>query len=364
MTGKMTPEQWAKQRARKRANKKRDRAIELLRATGMTDDEIAKELDAQEFTSIEVVDAEIVENLPARIDYVESERGEKTTSGKIKPMESDSVSKNGLRAPHPTKPGRDTKNRSLINANVEHWNAHLEDNAERRCNATNSYGEECRKYAVRGTSKCAIHGASAPQVKRKAKERLELAADRMACNLLGLAVDAESESVKLAATNSALDRAGLKPNTEVVLSQGNAFDEIMSDLQFGTMTREESRRARGLDPDTAQPLGGNESSAFNLADYQGNCTPASALHEPNIVGTQQHTDINSAEFEGGIQSDKTHFGSPTSNESDSDPIPRPLPRPGRDRAAERRSGPTITGDAALDLAAQINRVVGALRELE
>ena len=64
----------------------------------------------------------------------------------------------------------------------------------------------------------AITVAMAPQVKAAARARLENAADRMARNLLGLATEAESETVKLGATNSALDRAGLKPPAEVVLS--------------------------------------------------------------------------------------------------------------------------------------------------
>jgi hypothetical protein len=52
-----------------------------------------------------------------------------------------------------------------------------------------------------------VHGGAASQVVAKACERLALAADRQAANLLGLADDPETENARLAATNSALDRA-------------------------------------------------------------------------------------------------------------------------------------------------------------
>jgi hypothetical protein len=59
----------------------------------------------------------------------------------------------------------------------------------------------------------------------------------MAKQLLGIALTADSESVKLAAIRDALDRAGLKPPAEVVLSQGETkpyetvFDSIGGDPQ-------------------------------------------------------------------------------------------------------------------------------------
>lgn len=45
----------------------------------------------------------------------------------------------------------------------------------RQCKARSSRsGERCRRWAVKGAEVCATHGGSAPQVKRKAKERLAL----------------------------------------------------------------------------------------------------------------------------------------------------------------------------------------------
>ena len=45
--------------------------------------------------------------------------------------------------------------------------------AERRCSAKSARtGNPCRKYAILGGTVCSTHGGQAPQVKRKAAERL------------------------------------------------------------------------------------------------------------------------------------------------------------------------------------------------
>lgn len=102
----------------------------------------------------------------------------------------------------------------------------------RRCVAHKHNGDRCLKAAIKGATVCRTHGGATKHVKNAARVRLENAAELMAKQLLGIAVGAESESVKLAAIRDALDRAGLKAPSEVVLSQGDTkpyetvFDSI------------------------------------------------------------------------------------------------------------------------------------------
>jgi hypothetical protein len=86
---------------------------------------------------------------------------------------------------------------------------------------------------------CRIHGGAAPQVVNKARERLALAADRMARELLGIATGAESEVVKLNAIRDALDRAGVSTRAEVTL-EVKPWERLMGDIAgIATISREE-----------------------------------------------------------------------------------------------------------------------------
>ncbi|MGV0578103.1 hypothetical protein ABQE57_05930 [Mycolicibacterium elephantis] len=125
---------------------------------------------------------------------------------------------------------------------------------ERRCTAHRKNGDQCKNAARYGTNVCDFHGAKAPQVKRKARQRIEEAADRMACELLKMATDDDvADSVKLAAIRDALDRAGLSAKNAVEVEVGppnpyeQIFDRIMV-LEGGS--REAFRRSRGV-PDSS-----------------------------------------------------------------------------------------------------------------
>ncbi len=51
------------------------------------------------------------------------------------------------------------------------------DPMENRCHATNRRGNQCAKPAIQGGTVCRMHGGAAPQVQRKAAERLAEARD-------------------------------------------------------------------------------------------------------------------------------------------------------------------------------------------
>lgn len=107
----------------------------------------------------------------------------------------------------------------------------LDPPEKRRCTAHSSRtGEPCKLPPLRGMEVCRSHGGAAPQVKAKARQRIEAAADRMARELLRMAADQNvSDTVKLAAIRDALDRAGLKPPTEIAVSQTPAYEQVIWD---------------------------------------------------------------------------------------------------------------------------------------
>ncbi len=128
-----------------------------------------------------------------------------------------------------------------------------------QCVGHKKNGERCRRAAIAGGTVCRVHGGAAPAVKAAARARLENAADRMAKNLLKMAVDDDvADGVRLAATNSALDRAGLSAKTAVEVEVGptKRFEQILSAVMQGG-TRAESRSRRGDSAEGADDDPGN-----------------------------------------------------------------------------------------------------------
>ncbi|WP_336671484.1 hypothetical protein [Tsukamurella sp. USMM236] len=126
---------------------------------------------------------------------------------------------------------------------------------KRRCTARRTNGQPCRKAASAGMQVCRNHGGSAPQVKAKARVRLEMAADRMAKELLGIATnDKVPAYVKLEGIKTALDRAGIgaKQAVEVEVGPAKAWEQVFAGIAGGT--REDSRAMRGGEPDEADPF--------------------------------------------------------------------------------------------------------------
>lgn len=78
----------------------------------------------------------------------------------------------------------------------------------------------------------------------------------MAKELLGIATSAESEAVKLAAVRDALDRAGLKPPAQVVLSAQppEPWKELLGDVMAITKALHEAWKRGEYQPATPAPL--------------------------------------------------------------------------------------------------------------
>jgi hypothetical protein len=194
---------------------------------------------------------------------------------------------------------------------------------ERRCVAHRKNGDRCKNAAIKGASVCRYHGGAADHVKRAARARLENAADLMAKQLLGIALTADNENVKLSAIKDALDRAGLKAPAEIVVSHGEpkAYETVFD------------------------AIGGNLGESIDASiDYGQQAPPAPAYDQHDAA----------AEAEAGEQTSQS-----------SDPEPPPSPRP-RDNARDRPPRPPerhITGEAAIWLANQANRQIGALPPL-
>ena len=129
----------------------------------------------------------------------------------------------------------------------EEWWANAKPEVQaHRCTAHRKNGDRCKRAAIQGGRVCTHHGGSAPAVRAKARQRIEDAADRMARELLKMAVDESvSDAVKLAAIRDALDRAGLSANTSVSVAIGaKPWEQIFDDITGGS--RAESRARRGV----------------------------------------------------------------------------------------------------------------------
>lgn len=222
---------------------------------------------------------------------------------------------------------------------------------ERRCTANSSRtGEQCKNVAIKGSNVCRYHGGAAKQVKQAARIRLENAADLMAKQLLGIALTADSEGVKLAAIRDALDRAGLKAPSEVVVSAGEAkpyetvFDAIGGSPSDESRYPTSSYGSAGLDATPASAYGG----------YGDGGQAEAGSGESSYADTRY---------------DEDHRPADENVQPSSPPFP---PRQGspRERDRDRQHQPPerhITGEAAMRLANEANRRVGALpplRELE
>ena len=79
-----------------------------------------------------------------------------------------------------------------------------------RCNATRPNGSRCKREAEDGAVVCDQHGGAAPQVRRRAAERLIMTADQAAQMLVKMMEDTDVPfGVRAKIAQDLLDRAGL-----------------------------------------------------------------------------------------------------------------------------------------------------------
>jgi hypothetical protein len=224
---------------------------------------------------------------------------------------------------------------------------------ERRCVAHRKNGDQCKNAAIKGATVCRYHGGAAKHVKRAARARLDNAADLMAKQLLGIALTADSEAVMLAAVRDALDRAGLKAPSEVVLSQGEPKPyEVIFDRIGGTPSGEFPSASRGYDQAGLGRGVADAGTAFAPTQpHTADQTQPPGHAEPRNQGIEGAEGVESA-FD-------------ASSSEGSEPSDHALPRQGRphQRDRDRQRQPRvrhITGEDAMRLANEANRAIGAM----
>jgi hypothetical protein len=89
------------------------------------------------------------------------------------------------------------------------------DEARRCVSKAKQSQQRCKRAAIRGGNVCVIHGGGSPHVKLKAEQRLALMVDPLLTELYRIAMQGESDGVRLQAGKDLLDRAGLKPTDKV-----------------------------------------------------------------------------------------------------------------------------------------------------
>ncbi|MFC0248268.1 hypothetical protein ACFFIO_07115 [Citricoccus parietis] len=101
-----------------------------------------------------------------------------------------------------------------------------------RCKARRTNGEPCRNYPIKGATVCRKHGGGAPQVRKKAAERIAEAADNAAELLVLFMQDSKNDiKVRVQIAQDLLNRAGYAGKNAVDLKV-SVFDQAVSSGEF------------------------------------------------------------------------------------------------------------------------------------
>lgn len=143
-----------------------------------------------------------------------------------------------------------------------------------RCVAHKKNGFRCRRAAIRGGKVCRFHGGSAPQVVARARVRLQMQTEKAADELVAMAMDRgldyKRPDVRLKAITEVLDRGGVGVREEIDVNvDPKPFENLLDKIAgIATMTRDESRKARGeiIDAEVVEEPGQEGSSEATSED--------------------------------------------------------------------------------------------------
>ncbi|STZ58800.1 Uncharacterised protein [Mycolicibacterium tokaiense] len=116
------------------------------------------------------------------------------------------------------------------------WASVSPETRGRRCVGHKRDGNQCQKLAIKGATVCRTHGGATRHVKAAARVRIENAQNKLVGKLIQFAFDdTKPPEVQLRAIRDALDRGGLKPPAEVVLSQGESkpYESVFEGIYSG-----------------------------------------------------------------------------------------------------------------------------------
>jgi hypothetical protein len=144
---------------------------------------------------------------------------------------------------------------------------YLKDGRVRRwCHGRKKDGTQCLKAPIEGGTVCSKHGGRAPHIKNAARARIENAADRLARQLLGIAMDENAKpEIRLAAIRDALDRAGL--------SARQAVDVSMELKPYEKLFDRLDRSAGGVDTSVSAPMVVDGEVVGEWAEFDYGSTP-------------------------------------------------------------------------------------------